>query len=143
LIGFTNKRLSEFSDRYLLDIPTAEEAEKSDTLKIFDKYMGNTRRSVKTLSGGETFLVSLAMAFALSDIAARNVKIESLFIDEGFGTLDPETLEVAITVLEKMQNEGNRSIGIISHVDELKKRISTQIRLQKQSLGNSILEIVS
>lgn len=82
LIGYANKRLAEFTDRYTLDIPTAKEAEKSDTLKILDAYMGNARRSVRTLSGGETFLVSLAMAFALSDIAARNVKIASLFIDE-------------------------------------------------------------
>lgn len=141
LIGFTNKRLKEFSDRYILDAESAEES--TDSLYVLDGYMGNSRRSIRTLSGGETFLVSLAMAFALSDIAARNVKIESLFIDEGFGTLDPETLDQAITVLEKMQNEGNRSIGIISHVDELKKRISTQIRLQKHSLGNSTLEVVS
>ena len=142
LIGFANKRLSEFSDRYLLDIPTAEEAEKSDTLKIFDKYMGNARRSVRTLSGGETFLVSLAMAFALSDIAARNVKIESLFIDEGFGTLDPETLDQAITILEKMQSEGDKSVGVISHVSALKERITTQIKLEKGSLGYSTLEVV-
>lgn len=141
LIGFANKRLSEFSDRYLLDIPTADEASKSDTLKIFDKYMGNARRSVHTLSGGETFLVSLAMAFALSDIAARNVKIESLFIDEGFGTLDPETLDQAITILEKMQHEGNRSVGIISHVGALKERITTQIQLVKGSLGYSSIKI--
>ena len=143
LIGFANKRLLEFSDRYLLDIPTAQEAEKSDTLKIFDKYMGNARRSVKTLSGGETFLVSLAIAFALSDIAARNVKIESLFIDEGFGTLDPETLDQAITILEKMQNEGDKSVGVISHVSALKERITTQIKLEKGSLGYSTLEVVS
>ncbi len=142
LIGFANKRLSEFSDRYLLDIPTAAEAEKSDTLKIFDNYMGNARRSVRTLSGGETFLVSLAMAFALSDIAARNVKIESLFIDEGFGTLDPETLEQAITILEKMQNEGDKSVGVISHVSALKERITTQVKLEKGSLGYSTLEVV-
>ena len=142
LIGFANKRLSDFSDRYLLDIPTPEEAEKSDTLKVLDNYMGNARRSVKTLSGGETFLVSLAMAFALSDIAARNVKIESLFIDEGFGTLDPETLDQAITILEKMQNEGNKSVGIISHVSALKERITTQIKLDKGSLGYSTLEVV-
>jgi exonuclease SbcC len=142
LIGFANKRLSDFSDRYLLDIPTPEEADKSDTLKIFDNYMGNARRSVETLSGGETFLVSLAMAFALSDIAARNVKIESLFIDEGFGTLDPETLDQAITILEKMQNEGNKSVGIISHVSALKERITTQIKLDKGSLGYSTLEVV-
>lgn len=142
LIGFANKRLMEFSDRYILDIPTAEEAEKSDTLKIFDKYMGNARRSVRTLSGGETFLVSLAMAFALSDIASRNVKIESLFIDEGFGTLDPETLDQAITILEKMQNEGDKSVGVISHVSALKERITTQIKLEKGSLGYSTIEIV-
>ena len=142
LIGYANKRLVEFSDRYLLDIPTVEESDKSDTLKIFDKYMGNARRSVRTLSGGETFLVSLAMAFALSDIAARNVRIESLFIDEGFGTLDPETLDQAITILEKMQNEGDRSVGVISHVSALKERITTQIRLEKSSLGYSTIEIV-
>lgn len=142
LIGFANKRLTEFSDRYLLDIPTAKEADKSDTLKVFDKYMGNARRSVKTLSGGETFLVSLAMAFALSDIASRNVKIESLFIDEGFGTLDPETLDQAITILEKMQNEGDKSVGVISHVSALKERITTQIKLEKSSLGYSTIDIV-
>ena len=142
LIGFANKRLEEFSDRYLLDIPTVDEAEKSDTLKVFDKYMGNARRSVRTLSGGETFLVSLAMAFALSDIAARNVKIESLFIDEGFGTLDPETLDQAITILEKMQNEGDKSVGVISHVGALKERITTQIQLDKSSLGYSSIRIV-
>jgi exonuclease SbcC len=142
LIGYANKRLSEFTDRYVLDIPTADEAEKSDTLKIFDTYMGNARRSVKTLSGGETFLVSLAMAFALSDIASRNVKIESLFIDEGFGTLDPETLDQAITILEKMQNEGDRSVGVISHVGALKERITTQIQLEKSSLGHSQIRVV-
>ncbi len=142
LIGYANKRLSQFTDRYILDIPTANEAEKSDTLKIFDTYMGNARRSVRTLSGGETFLVSLAMAFALSDIASRNVKIESLFIDEGFGTLDPETLDQAITILEKMQNEGDRSVGVISHVGALKERITTQIQLDKSSLGHSQIRIV-
>lgn len=139
LISYTNNRLREFSDRYILDAESVDG--NTDNLYILDQYMGNSRRSVKTLSGGETFLVSLAMAFALSDIAARHVKIESLFIDEGFGTLDPETLDQAITVLEKMQNESNRSIGIISHVDELKKRITAQIRLEKHSLGNSTLEV--
>lgn len=142
LIGYANRRLAEFTDRYLLDIPTADEAEKSDTLKILDAYMGNARRSVRTLSGGETFLVSLAMAFALSDIASRNVKIESLFIDEGFGTLDPETLDQAITILERMQNEGNRSVGIISHVGALKERITTQVQLEKSSLGHSYIKVV-
>ena len=142
LIGYANRRLMEFTDRYILDIPTAEEAIKSDTLKVFDKYLGNSRRSVRTLSGGETFLVSLAMAFALSDVASRNVKIESLFIDEGFGTLDPDTLDQAITILEKMQNEGDKSVGVISHVGALKERITTQIQLDKSSLGYSTIRIV-
>lgn len=140
LIRHTNRRLNDLTDRYLLEVPSAEGS--SDSLFVFDLYMGNTKRSIRTLSGGETFLVSLAMAFALSDIAARNVKIESLFIDEGFGTLDPETLDQAISVLENMQNEGEKSIGVISHVDDLKKRITTQIRLEKGSLGYSTLEIV-
>jgi exonuclease SbcC len=82
------------------------------------------------------------MAFAFSDIASRNVKIESLFIDEGFGTLDPETLDQAITVLEKMQNEGDRSVGIISHVGALKERITTQVQLEKSSLGHSQIRVV-
>lgn len=139
LISFTNSRLADFSDRYFLD---PESVDDNSDLYIIDKYMGNSKRSIRTLSGGETFLVSLAMAFALSDIAARNIKIESLFIDEGFGTLDPDTLDQAITVLEKMQNESNKSIGIISHVEELKKRITTQIQLEKGSLGYSELKVI-
>jgi len=142
LIGFTNQRLADFSDRYLLDIPTAEEASRSDTLKVIDKYMGDSRRSIHTISGGETFLVSLAMAIALSDIASKNVAIQSLFIDEGFGSLDPENLDQAISILEKMQHESDKSIGVISHVGALKERITTQIRLNKSGLGYSSLEIV-
>lgn len=139
LISYTNIRLSDFTDRYIID---PESAEGSADLYVLDNYMGRAKRSIRTLSGGETFLVSLAMAFALSDIAARNIKIESLFIDEGFGTLDPDTLDQAITVLEKMQNESNKSIGIISHVEELKKRITTQIQLEKGSLGYSELKVI-
>ena len=141
LIGFANKRLKDLTDRYHLDIPTAEEVDKNDSLKIFDLQMGNSRRSVNTLSGGETFMVSLAMALALSDLAAKNVKIESLFIDEGFGTLDPETLDQAITILEKIQNETDKSIGIISHMENVKERITTQIQLKKSGAGFSSLSI--
>lgn len=142
LIGYANLRLKDMNDRYLLDIPTADEADKNDSLKVFDSHQGDARRSINTLSGGETFMVSLAMAFALSDLAAKNVKIESIFIDEGFGTLDPETLNQAITILEKMQNEGDKSIGVISHVEALKERITTQIRLEKMGSGYSKIEIV-
>jgi len=138
LIALSNKRLSELSDRYLLDKPMEKE---DDELMILDQYMGNERRSVKTLSGGETFMISLSLALALSDLASRNVKLESLFIDEGFGTLDPETLETALCTLEKLQQEGQKNIGIISHVESIKERISTQIRLQKDSRGFSKIEI--
>lgn len=138
LIALSNKRLSELSDRYLLDKPNEKE---DDELMILDQYMGNERRSVKTLSGGETFMISLSLALALSDLASRNVKLESLFIDEGFGTLDPETLETALCTLEKLQQEGQKNIGIISHVESIKERISTQIRLQKDSRGFSRIEI--
>ena len=142
LIGYTNLRLKDLSDRYILDIPTAAEADKNDALKVLDRHQGDARRTINTLSGGETFMVSLAMAFALSDLAAKNVKIESIFIDEGFGTLDPETLNQAITILEKMQNEGDKSIGVISHVEALKERITTQIKLEKMGSGYSTIEIV-
>jgi DNA repair protein SbcC/Rad50 len=139
LIALSNKRLSELSDRYLLDKPNEKE---DDELMVLDQYMGNERRSVKTLSGGETFMISLSLALALSDLASRNVKLESLFIDEGFGTLDPETLETALCTLEKLQQEGQKNIGIISHVESIKERISTQVRLQKDSRGFSRIEVV-
>ncbi len=138
LIALSNKRLSELSDRYLLDKPTEKE---DDELMVLDQYMGNERRSVKTLSGGETFMISLSLALALSDLASRNVKLESLFIDEGFGTLDPETLETALCTLEKLQQEGQKNIGIISHVESIKERVTTQIRLQKDNRGFSRFEI--
>lgn len=138
LIALANERLRRFSDRYLLDIPFEEE---DDDLIIIDLYLGEERRSVRTLSGGETFIVSLALALALSDLASKNVKIESLFIDEGFGSLDPETLEVAISILEQLQVESNKTIGIISHIEFLKDSIVTQIQLEKNSSGFSNIVI--
>ena len=134
LIALANERLRRLNDRYLLDIPFEEE---DDDLIIVDTYLGEERRSVRTLSGGETFIVSLALALALSDLASKNVKIESLYIDEGFGSLDPEALDVAISTLEQLQVESNKTIGIISHVDSLKERIETQIQLEKDSSGFS------
>ena len=134
LIAFGNERLKSFSDRYLLAIPQRNE---STSLMVIDTHMGNTRRSVSSLSGGETFKLSLALAFGLSDLAAKNVNIESLFIDEGFGTLDPESLDQAITILEEMQHKNNKSIGIISHVGELKDRIGAKIKLVNTGGGYS------
>jgi exonuclease SbcC len=86
-------------------------------------------------------VISLAMALALSDLASNNVKIDSLFIDEGFGSLSPEDLDNAISMLERMQVENEKTIGIISHVESLKERISTQIQVQKLQNGESTLQL--
>ena len=137
LIGIANNRLKSLTDRYLLIMENAEQGE----LTISDLYLGGAVRSVKTLSGGESFLVSLALALSLSDMASRNVKLESLFIDEGFGTLDPDTLEMALNTLEKLQSDSNKTIGIISHVDALKERIYTQVKVIRNSQGYSSIEI--
>ena len=138
LIGLANQRLKLLSDRYILDKPKAE----TESLFVMDTYQGNALRAVSTLSGGETFTLSLALALALSDLASKNVRIESLFIDEGFGTLDPETLDTALNTLERLQAESNKTIGIISHVEVLKERITTQIRLKKNANGFSTFEVV-
>ncbi|MCM4160695.1 hypothetical protein FHG64_18160 [Antarcticibacterium flavum] len=138
LLHLANIRLRDLSDRYRLDKP---EEDEDDGLVAIDEHMGGQRRSVKTLSGGETFLLSLSMALALSDLASRNVEINSLFIDEGFGTLDPETLDQTLDTLEKLQAESSKTIGIISHVDSLKERIATQIQLTRNGQGYSSLEI--
>lgn len=138
LLRLANVRLRDLSDRYILDKPTEEE---DDGLVAIDEHMGGQRRSVKTLSGGETFILSLSMALALSDLASKNVDINSLFIDEGFGTLDPETLDQTLDTLEKLQAESSKTIGVISHVDSLKERISTQIQLKRNGQGYSSLEL--
>ena len=139
LLSMANKRLLKLNDRYQLDRPTKDEG---DDLVAVDFHMGNERRSVRTLSGGETFVVSLALALALSDLASKHVSINSMFIDEGFGTLDPETLDQTLDTLERLQAESNKTIGIISHVEALKERIQTQIKLSKNGQGYSSLEVV-
>ncbi|MRJ07600.1 hypothetical protein EDL99_01690 [Ornithobacterium rhinotracheale] len=140
LIFLANRRLVNLSPRYLISMP---EDNDDDSLFIIDKDMGNQRRSVKTLSGGETFILSLALALALSDLASQNVQIDSLFIDEGFGTLDPETLDLTLDTLERLQQESKKMIGVISHVSSLKERIATQIVLKRNGSGISTLEIKS
>ncbi|HQV34274.1 MAG TPA: SbcC/MukB-like Walker B domain-containing protein, partial [Calditrichia bacterium] len=97
-------------------------------------------RSTNSLSGGESFLVSLALALGLSDLASRRHAIETLFIDEGFGTLDSEALDAALSALENLQASG-KMIGIISHVPALKERLSTRIQVQKSANGHSTLSI--
>lgn len=139
LLQFANAHLAGLSDRYRLIRPE----EKTSDLMVEDRYMGSSLRHVSTLSGGETFLLSMSLALGLSDLASRNIRIDSLFIDEGFGTLDPETLDQAISTLEKLQSSSQKMIGIISHVDALKERIQTQIQLIPSSNGISRLEIVN
>ncbi|MFO7701479.1 MAG: SbcC/MukB-like Walker B domain-containing protein, partial [Psychroflexus maritimus] len=140
LLAMANHRLTKLNDRYQMDRPKNAEGED---LVVIDLHMGSERRSVKTLSGGETFMLSLALALALSDLASQNVKIDSLFIDEGFGTLDPETLDQTLDTLERLQAESNKIIGIISHVEALKERIQTQIQLTKNGQGYSSLTVVN
>jgi len=138
LLLLANKRMKDLSDRYKIDKPGPDE---DDGLVAIDEHMGGQRRSVKTLSGGETFILSLSMALALSDLASKNVEINSLFIDEGFGSLDSETLDQTLDSLEKLQAESSKTIGIISHVDSLKERIATQIKLKRNGQGYSSLEV--
>ncbi len=113
-------------------------------LQVFDAYSGGAR-SVETLSGGELFLASLSLAFGLSDVVQNysgSVHLDSIFIDEGFGSLDQETLDTAMKALLQIQQSG-RTIGIISHVTELKTRIATQIVVSKAADGGSRVEIIS
>ena len=138
LLVFANRRLQNLTDRYLLNKPVDD-----GPLTVLDQYQGNIQRSVTTLSGGESFLISLALALSLSDMASKNVKLESLFIDEGFGTLDQETLEIAMNTLEKLQTESQKTVGVISHVETLKERINVQIKLQKDAMGYSSILVES
>ncbi|MCK5845882.1 MAG: AAA family ATPase [Bacteroidales bacterium] len=142
LINRANLHLLKLNDRYSLKLnPTYVKKEELD-FKLIDHYQTDQERYVDTSSGGEKFIISLALALGLSDLASRNVQINSLFIDEGFGTLDSNTLETIISTLETLQSSG-KIIGIISHVDSLKDRISTQIRVNKRSNGVSEVEVIS
>ena len=138
LLVYANRRMQKLSDRYLITKPIDD-----GPLNVVDVYQGNIIRSVTTLSGGESFLISLALALSLSDMASRNVRLECLFIDEGFGTLDLDTLDIAMRTLEKLQSESQKSVGVISHVESLKERINVQIQLVKNSHGYSKIEVVA
>ena len=137
LISRANARLESLTDRYVLYFNPEEE-----NLIVIDKYAGDSMRAIETLSGGETFILSLALALSLSDFASNSIAIHSLFIDEGFSTLDNETLDIVMTTLEKLQDQSGKTIGIISHLESLKERINTQIKVRKASDGFSTLEIV-
>jgi len=138
LTELANLHLQKLTDRYrILKSPS-----KDLEIQIIDGYQADVVRPMTTLSGGESFLVSLALALGLSDLASRKTQINSLFIDEGFGTLDSDTLDIAISALENLQANG-KTIGIISHVEALKERIGTQIQVSKQPGGVSRIKVMS
>ena len=118
-------------------------AEDPDTLalQVIDCDMCDEIRTVYSLSGGESFLISLALALGLSSLSSNNLKVESLFIDEGFGSLDAESLRTAMEALEQLQMQG-RKIGVISHVQEMSERISVQVQVHKKVNGKSVLTVV-
>ncbi len=137
LLHLANRHLTRLHGRYLLRRKPTGELE----LDIVDSWQGDVARDTRTLSGGEAFLVSLALALALSDLVSHKTSIDSLFLDEGFGTLDGDTLEVALTALDAL-NASGKMIGIISHVEALKERIPAQIRVEKGGgVGHSRLVI--
>ena len=119
-----NRRLAKMTDRYLL----IRDPEQPLELNVIDNYQAGEIRSTKNLSGGESFIVSLALALGLSHMVSRNVRIDSLFLDEGFGTLDEEALETALETLAGLRQDG-KLIGVISHVAALKERIGTRIEV--------------
>lgn len=137
LVELANRHLMQLNGRYLL----ARQADKDLALEVIDLYMANHRRPTYTLSGGETFLVSLALALGLSDLAGQRQQIQSLFIDEGFGSLDDDSLETALATLDNLQATG-KTIGIISHVRFVKERIGTQVMVKKLRNGLSTVEVV-
>jgi DNA repair protein SbcC/Rad50 len=141
LLMQANANLAEMNSRYELALP--EKGEDDDALYVIDKYLGNTRRAAgKTLSGGEKFMASLALALGLSDISAGKIDIQNLFIDEGFGSLDSDALNQVLGILENLQQQRGRTIGIISHVHELKERIAVQIQVEPTGGGWSTINCV-
>jgi len=137
LIYLANKQLAQLHTRYQLHRKPSEALE----LEIIDTWQADAIRDTKTLSGGESFLVSLALALALSDLVSHKTKIDSLFLDEGFGTLDRETLDIALDALDNLNTSG-KMIGVISHIEALKERVPVQIEIKKLSgLGVSRLAL--
>lgn len=136
LVYLANRQLGRLHGRYLLQRKTSDALE----LQVVDTWQADALRDTRTLSGGESFLVSLALALALSDLVSHKTSIDSLFLDEGFGTLDAETLDTALDALDSL-NASGKTIGVISHVEAMKERIPVQIKVKKvNGLGVSRLE---
>jgi exonuclease SbcC len=124
------------SDRYILVSDPLQALE----LSVMDKYQAGETRTAKNLSGGESFIVSLALALGLSRMAGKKTRVDALFLDEGFGSLDEDALDVALETLAGLKREDNKLIVVISHVPALKERISAQIRVTPLSGGRSRID---
>ncbi len=138
LIALANLHLKKLSTRYSLVLGEFVKGEEL-SIRLTDHFQADQVRNVDTTSGGEKFIISLALALSMSDLASNHVRIDSLFIDEGFGTLDNDTLETVVSTLSNLQTQG-KMIGIISHVESLKERITTQIQVRKK--GDGISEVL-
>lgn len=136
LLSYANVQLRELTRRYRL-----ERVPETLALQVIDRDMCDEVRTVHSLSGGESFLVSLALALGLSSLSSNRMRVESLFIDEGFGSLDAETLRVAMDALESLRTQG-RKIGVISHVQEMTERIPVRICVNRAGNGRSFLEVL-
>lgn len=136
LLNYANVQLRELTRRYRL-----ERVPETLALQVIDRDMCDEVRTVHSLSGGESFLVSLALALGLSSFSSNRMRVESLFIDEGFGSLDAETLRVAMDALESLRTQG-RKIGVISHVQEMTERIPVRICVNRAGNGRSFLEVL-
>jgi exonuclease SbcC len=139
LLASANRILEAINGRYFL---RSQLSSHGLALEVEDSHQQRVRRHPKTLSGGESFVVSLSLALALAELSKNGRAIESLFLDEGFGNLDAESLYLALTALESLPLQG-KTVGIISHVDGVKKRIKTQIELVKKANGLSELRLVA
>lgn len=131
LIHSANIYMQHLTDRYTLTVSPG-----SFVIMLEDSYQGNVRRSASTISGGESFLVSLSLALALSDISSE-WRVDTLFIDEGFGTLSGDALQKAIATLRTLHTQSGRHVGIISHVEELQERIPVQIQVCQDTHSSS------
>lgn len=137
MIQLANDHLNALSPRYRL----ARGAVSDLTLHIIDRDMGAEVRGTRSLSGGERFLVSLALALALSGLEGRSSFVDTLFIDEGFGSLDAETLDLAVDALETLQGRGQK-VGVITHVAAMIERIAVQFRVEKRGAGRSEIRVL-
>ena len=137
LIAHANQEIRKFNSRYEL-----QQVKHSLGIRVIDHDRADDIRDTTSLSGGETFIVSLGLALGLSALSSRNISFENLFIDEGFGTLDPDTLATVIDFLAMLQSSQGKKVGVISHTDTMSERITTQIRIIKNgNSGSSHIEI--